>query len=169
MISWHVAYTRLKNSPEFIRYFGGPKEMPPYAFRPLHFMQRFTVGSAAESPPTNQNFPAGAIILGITAAAFQVQTAAGAFQYAPSPANPGRRDLFGLSFQYTNDELITPDGPGSAEALLGGGSDTIFPARELLIAPSQGILATVENLTVGLADGLTVDIVYHSMVPRAVG
>lgn len=166
MISWHVAYARQHKSPQFIQYFGDSKAMPPSAFRPLHYGQAFQLAAGATSPPTNQNFPAGAIVLGITASAFQAQVTTGAFQYSPSQTF-GRRDLFALSFQYTNDELITPGGPVSAEALLGGGMDTIFPARELLIAPSQGVLCTVLNRTV--APDIFVDVVYHCMVPRAVG
>lgn len=166
MISWHVAYARIHKSPEFKRFFGSAQAMPPHAFRYLGYVQTFQVAAGVTLPPANQNFPAGAIVLAITASAIQAQTTTGAFQYAPSQTF-GRRDLFGLSFQYTNDELITPQGPALAEALLGGGSDTIFPGRELLIAPSQGILCTVQHRSV--APDLFVDVVYHSMVPRAVG
>ena len=55
-----------------------------------------------------------------------------------------------------------------------------LPSRELIVDPSQGILARVQNLiTTQLISGgaaapgiqlpLTVHIVYKSMVPRAIG
>ena len=39
-------------------------------------------------------------------------------------------------------------GPVLAEALLGSGVDTNFPAREIIIPPSQGILATVVSYAI---------------------
>ena len=173
MIRWGDAYRRLVKSKEFIRYFGQGELMPAYAFRPLTFGQRFVFAAgAATSPATNQNFPAGAIILGITSAGFLPQeAAAGSALYAPS-FSWGRRDLYAINMQYTNDELITPGGPIMADALLGPGLGTIFPQRELLIAPSQGILCTVQNFTpLAAADPnqFRVDVAYHTMVPRAVG
>lgn len=163
MIKWRDAYLRQKESQNFRDYFGGGKVPPMALFRSLHYAQRFELTAGATNQPQLQNFPQGAIILGITAAAYQAQTTTGAFTYAPS-MSPGRRDLFALSFQYTGDELITPGGPVNAEALLGGGSGTDFPARELVIAPSQGVLTTVENLTV--APNLKVHVVFHAMVLR---
>lgn len=164
MIHWRDAFLRQHGSPNFQKYFG--KATPAYSFRPLHYRQRLVAIPGTTGQPQNQNFPAGAIILGITAAGFQIQTIVGAFQYAPS-MSPGRRDLFGLQFQYTADELIVSGGTALADALLGSGSDTIFPAREIVVAPSQGILATVEAFNV--TNNMTVDIMYHCMVPRAVG
>jgi hypothetical protein len=177
MIRWREAYERLKTAPDFGRYFGsGPGSVPPpSAFRYLAYTQILGPCAGSASPivgfgnpvgPLQQNFPAGAVILGITATAFQEQTATGAYQYAPS-ATPGRRDLFGLAFQYTNDEIVTPGGLILANALLGDGNDTIFPGKELLIPPSQGLLATAASHTV--APSMFVHVVYHCMVPRAVG
>jgi hypothetical protein len=165
MIRWREAYERQKDSPEFKRYFGQGKVMPAYAFRPLVFGQSFTLAAGTTSAPTNQPFPMGAIILGITASAFQGVTGVAAYANVPS-FSWGRRDLFDLAFSYSGDENLTPGGPIRAEALLGGGFATIFPGRELLIAPSQNILATVRNRAV--APDLIVDIAYHTMVPRAV-
>lgn len=174
MISWNQAYDRLKGSEQFASYFGrGGAPPAAKSFRPISYSQLFTGVAAASTPgtygtqsgPTNQSFPAGAVILGITAAAYQNSTTTGAFTYAPS-FTPGKRDLFGLLFQYTGDEQITPgNSPVLAEALLGGGSDTIFPQREIMIAPSQGILTTVAALCP--APALTVTVVFHAMVPRA--
>jgi hypothetical protein len=166
MISWRDAYQRLRFSPEFRRYFGQGKLLPAYAFRPIVYPQRIIVGAAASAPPTAQNFPAGAVILGITSAAYQAQTATGAFTYEPW-ATEGRRDLYALQFQYSGDEQIVAGATLNADALLGSGGGTQFPPREILMPPSQALLATVQNFTV--APDLTVDIGYHCMVPRVVG
>jgi hypothetical protein len=178
MINWDRAYARQRTNPDFIRYFGGgPANQPPPAhyFRYIAYTQQLgpcvgnstpVQGFGAQVGPVQQNFPAGAVILGISATAFQEQATTGSFQYAPWAA-PGRRDLFGLSFTYTNDEVITPNGPILANALLGDGDDTVFPGRELLVPPSQGLLATAASFTV--APSIYVHLVYHAMVPRAVG
>ncbi|MGK2953679.1 MAG: hypothetical protein ACSLEZ_15020, partial [Thiobacillus sp.] len=141
MISWNAAYDRLKGNDQFSNWFGRGGAAPSSrSFRPISYAQLFAGVAAASSPgqygaqsgPTNQSFPAGAVILGITATAYQQQTVTTAFQYAPS-ASPGRRDLFGLLFQYTGDEQITPgSSPVAADALLGSGADTIFPQREIM-------------------------------------
>lgn len=180
MIRWREAFERCKTSIEFRRYFGTGNKPPEASdFRFLAYCQQFNavaagsvVGGAAPTTaiaggaptgPALQNFPAGAIVLGITAAAQQAQTTTSAFQYAPWQS-PGKRDLFALMFQYTNDEIITPGGPVLAEALLGSGEDTIFPSREIIVPPSQGLLATVQSYAI--APPLNVHIVYHSMVKR---
>jgi hypothetical protein len=72
--------------------------------------------------------------------------------------------LFALSFQYSGDEVITPGGPVLAEALLGSGSDTIFPGREIIVPPSQALLCSVQSYAI--APPLNVHVVYHAMVPR---
>jgi hypothetical protein len=176
MIKWREAFERLKGVDQFAQFFGRAGAPPAAkAFRPISYSQTFTGVGASSSPgtygtqsgPSQMNFPAGAVILGITATAYQAQTATGSYQYAPS-YSPGRRDLFGLLFQYTGDEQITPGSTlVAAEALLGSGMDTIFPQRELLIPPSQGLLVTVGSLAP--APNLTVTVVYHAMVLRAAG
>lgn len=179
MIRWREAFERCKDSKEFTNYFAKGKLVKMADFRYLAYGQQFNnvaagsvVGGATPSSaitpgnpagPTLQTFPNGGIILGISAAAQQAQTTTNAFQYAPWES-PGKRDLFALSFQYTGDEIITPGGPVLAEALLGSGGDTIFPAREIIVPPSQGLLATVQSYT--LSPPLNVHIVYHTMVPR---
>lgn len=178
MIKWREAYERQKLAPDFGRYFGGgPGKVPPmHAFRYIAYSLLLGPCLGNASPvsgfgqpvgPSQQNFPAGAVILGISSTAFQEQVGDNtAYQYAPFSA-PGRRDLYGLAFSYTNDENITPNGLTLANALLGDGDDTVFPGRELLIPPSQGLLCTAASFTV--APSLYVQIVFHSMVPRAVG
>ena len=180
MIRWREAFERCKDSREFQGYFakgGANRKMSD--FRYIGYVQQFqTVAagtltggatpSTAITPgalqgPAQQNFPQGAIVLGITAACAQPQTTTSAFQYAPS-MSPGRRDLFALNFQYSGDEVITPGGPVLAEALLGSGEDTIFPAREIIVPPSQSILCAVQSYTI--APPMVVHVVYHSMVLR---
>lgn len=161
--------------PEFSQWFGG-RLLPMGAFRYLAYSQQFVgvAGSGTagvfgtQSGPLTQNFPSGAVILGISASAYEAQQAHAAADYAPS-FSPGRRDLFGISFQYTNDEQITPNGLTMAEALLGSGSENIFPAKELLIPPSQAILCAVAALVPSTLPNLTINVVYHCMVPRSAG
>lgn len=175
MITWRAAFERQKASPDFIDIFG--KDVQMHDFRNIVYGQLFdnvTAGSVTggatpstsitpgqEQGPDLQNFPQGAVILGITAACVQAQTTTSAFTYAPS-YNPGRRDLFALSFKYTADEELTPGGPILAEALLGSGSDTIYPGREIIVSPSQGLTATVQSYTID--PPLNVHICYHCMV-----
>ncbi len=181
MIRWREAFERCRNSKEFQSYFsfGRALEMSDFAYK--GYAQQFndvlagtvTGGGTPSTPvtpgtpvgPVLQNFPAGGIILGITGSAILPQTTTGSFTYAPS-YSPGRRDLFALSFQYTGNELITPGGPVLAEALLGSGEDTIFPAREIIVPPSQGLLATVAGYQITVP--MNVHLVYHTMVPRIV-
>jgi hypothetical protein len=179
MIRWREAFERSRESADFRKYFKGFLKMSD--FRYIAYVQQFnnvtagtvTGGATPTSPvtpgtavgPVLQTFPAGGIILGITASAVQPQTTTSAFQYAPSNS-PGRRDLFALSFQYSGDELITPGGPVIADALLGSGEDTIFPAREIIAPPSQGLLCTVQSFTI--APPMNVHVVYHTMVPKVV-
>ena len=173
MLRPRESFERVKDTEEFRSYFGG-KRMSLGAFRFLAYTLRLegiqasaqvgTLGTPVG--PQLQQFPSGAIVLGITASAIQAQTDTGSFTYAPS-YSPGRRDMFALSFSYTNDEQITPGGLTMAEALLGSGLDTIFPAKELLIPPSNGILTSAASLTVDPT--LTAHVVFHCLVPRATG
>lgn len=179
MIRWREAFERCKDSREFKGAIGQGRDVKITDLRYLAYCQQFnsvaagtvtggatpstSVTPGATSGPSQQVFPNGAVILGITAACVQPQTTTSAFTYAPS-YNPGRRDLFALNFQYTGDEIITPGGPVLAEALLGSGIDTIFPAREIIVPPSQGVLCTVQSFAI--SPPLNVHVVYHAMVPR---
>lgn len=175
MIKWSEAYKRLCDVPEFKQYFNN-RLLPMGAFRFLAFSQRFegVPGSATGGSfgplqgPLAQNFPSGAVVLGITAAAYEDQQLDNAAVLAVAPSySSGRRDLFGISFQYSGDEQITPNGLTMAEPLLGSGYDTIFPAKELLIPPSQAILCAVASLVPSTLPNLSINVVYHCMVPRA--
>ena len=177
MITWNAAYGRLIKTQEFKTYFGSRIKMSD--FRSLTFAQKFvgiaTVAATAFGP-TPATFPAGAIILGITAAGQQAPygTTTGAAAGNPSGLSLtsayGLRSQFQLNFQYSGNEVITPGGPISAEALMGNGQDTIFPTREWIIPPSQAILVNGTTLAQGPnATVMNIDIGYHCMVPRAVG
>lgn len=163
-------------------------------FRPIHYNQIFSnIAAGTTTAATLRDFPGGAFVLGITASAV-IPVVLKADQYyadgAAAPLDstidrlksntPGNRDLFALDFSYTNDEQLTPGGPIMADALLGSGRGTEFPARELMIDPAQGILARAQNLiTTQLVSGaaaaagvqfpMTVHVCYKCMVPRAVG
>lgn len=177
MIKWREAYERLRPTDAFKAYFNN---LAPTDFRFIVFSNATlaatpltpSAAAAGGTPgtsvgPIQQNFPSGAVILGVTAAAYQAQQAAAAPNppYAPS-ASDGRRDLFALAFQYTSDEQLTANGLTIAEALLGGGMDTIFPARELLIPPSQSILITAASLVATGGQNLFANVAFHCMVPR---
>lgn len=170
MIKWREAYERCSKTAAFKSYFGGVK--PIDAFRLLTYSTQFpsvaaasTAGSyGAVSGPSTVTFPSGAIILGITASAFQAQTVTTNFQYAPQ-GSEGRRDMFGIAVQYTGDEQITPNGLVCADALLGSGVDTIFPAREIMMPPSQALSISVASMAI--APTLSITVAFHAMVPRA--
>ncbi len=171
MIKWREAYERLKTNRLFSTYFGGGSCPSMDAFRFIVFTT--VVPDCPSSPdadggtfgqsvgPLQQNFPAGAVILGITAAAWQNYEAC-------SDATPGRRDRFGLAFQYSGDEQITANGLSMAEALLGSGRDTILPAKELMIPPSQSILVTGASLVPSAQPAVTIHVCFHCMVLRNV-
>jgi hypothetical protein len=174
MITWNAAYGRLLKTKEFRAYFGSRLKMED--FRSISFAQALpavaTIAATAFGP-LRRDFPSGAIVLGVTASAFQAPYVIGAGTQNVIPSvSPGLRNLFRLNFQYSGNEVITPDGPISAEALMGNGYDTIFPAREWVIPPSQAILVSGTTLAqgaLGVATPMLIDIVYHCMVPRAVG
>lgn len=151
MIGVQSAFSRLRKLKAFA-------QMSENDFRAINYCQIFaSLASGATSQATGQNFPAGAIVLGITASAFVPSVAA-----ATGQSNRNRQ-LFGLNFSYTNNESLTPGGPISADALLGGGDDTLFPCKELVIAPNQQITAQAQNFSTSV---LSVHIVYHCLVYR---
>lgn len=178
MIRWTDAYNRLKADRQFAQWFGGGNRPPSMSsFRNLTFNTTFTGVAAVATPVTtygtvatqNQQFPSGAVILGITACAYQEQTATGAFQYAPG-GDKSRRDLFGIGMTYSNDEQITVGGVNGglhlASSLLGTGEASDYPTKELVIPPSQSIIIRVASITV--APVLFISVCFHTMVPRAV-
>lgn len=146
MITPERAFARLKTLPMFAR-------MQLRDFRSLVLGQRFTLASAATSSPSPQSFPGGGIILGIEADANVVGAANNGFDY---------RKGFAVSFDYSGGESLTPGGPILASALFGPG-ESLFPRKEILVAPTQTINATVRNLT---SDTIEVHLAYHALVWR---
>jgi hypothetical protein len=172
MIKWREAYERLKSNPQFGNYFGRGGVPSMNAFRFITY--NTILPNMTSSPdvnggtfgqivgPLNQNFPSGAVILGITASAWQNYEAC-------SDATPGRRDRFALAFSYSGDEQITANGLTLADSLLGSGWETIFPGKELMIPPSQSILVSGASLVPTVQPPLTAHVTFHCMVPRSVG
>lgn len=190
MINWEIAWKRANEGAAPHPLVRGKKKQD---FRALTYVQTFSnIALAATTANQLQTFPSGAFVLGICAAAVLPKITKADQYYADGAAapldttidrgfatTPGNLDLFGLSFQYTNDEIITPGGPISAAALLGP-TGTLFPARELIIDPSQGILASAQNLisfqlisgaasATGITFPITVHVGYTCMVPRSIG
>lgn len=134
-------------------------QMAESDFRGAYYGQTFTPAAGVLTPMVARPFPSGAIILGI-----------GASAHVPGVAATGQsgrnRQLFRINFAFTGGEALVIDGPVMADALLGGGDSDIFPARELVVVPTQIINCQVQNLTTG---ALTVDVVYHCLVYRSVG
>lgn len=186
MISWEGAWARAKEcNSQFV---AGKKKSD---FRSVYYTQKLTgIASGTTSGNLLQTFPAGAFILGIDASAVVPRIVKKDQYYADgsSPdttydripsSTPGNTDLFSLNFQYTNDEIITPGGPCLCSSLMGpeGG---LFPVRELIVDPSQGILCSAKNeVSLLQYDGtaapsgaqftIDVHVRYACMVPRAVG
>jgi hypothetical protein len=150
MMSSRAALQRIKGLKAFAN-------MRETDFRSMVFGQNFTGVTSGGSSATPQQFPGGAIILGIDAHAYIAGAAAAAGQSA------NNKQLFALAFSYTNGEALTPGGPIPAEALLGSGREPIFPSVPLVVAPTQSLLATVQNLT---TTTLTIHIAYHALVYR---
>lgn len=149
MINASQAWHRIKT----LAAFKGKKEAD---FRSVAYVQTFTVTAGAASAMLPQVFPGGGIILGITASAY-IPSAAGTAQ------GNRNRQLFGLEFQFTNNEQIVVAGPALADALLGGGDADIFPTREMIIEPTQQINCRATNYTTG---NLVIHVVYHTLVYR---
>jgi hypothetical protein len=179
MVSWERAWLRLRNRVDIPWLVKNQKALSPRVFN-LAFNG---VAPGATTGVQLRTFPAGAVILGITASSF-IQTRVVLDQYYNAAADsestldrrqtytPGNRDCFALQFAYTNIENITPDGPILASTLLGNGDQTVFPVREIVIDPSQGIQVTAQSLL--LAQGAfnptqTIHVGFHCMVPRNVG
>lgn len=153
MISPSAAWQRLQRIAMF-------KGTELKDFRPISYGALYSIAGASSAGPVRQDFPGGAIILGVSAASVGFD---GGNADAFDAAATGSRSSFALAFSYTNDEQLTPGGPHIAEALLGGGDQTIYPPREIVVAPSQGINVTVQNLT---STQIKISLVWHCLVWR---
>jgi len=126
-------------------------------FREVVICQKFENLVAQQvTAATPQTFPGGAVILGVTATGFQNNVAI-------LGQSGNNRQCFGLGFDYTTNEALVINGPVAADALLGGGDGTIFPAKELILQPNQALLVKAANYTSGV---LTVHIAYHCLMYR---
>lgn len=148
MVTIQAAWARLRKMRAFAK-------MREIDFRPITYFQLFAaITGQATTAATAQNFPGGAVILGIAASGFLNNVG------IASQGNRNRQS-FGLNFSYTNNETLTPGGPGSADALLGGGEANIFPPRELIVSPNQAITCAVQNFTNA---AMTVHVAYHCLI-----
>ena len=146
MIRADEAFARLKRIPAYAR-------VLPEHYRSMVHTQKFTSVASLGTQQAAQSFQGGAVVLGITAAVIIPGVAAATGQSARN------RQLVGASFQFTNGDLITPGGPVQLDSLMGS-DGTHFPLREIVLAPNQSILATVENYSTTV---LNVEISYHVM------
>ena len=152
MITFRQAMERVRKMPAF-------RTLKESDLRAVAYCQEFNSVGSATTTSGIQTFPNGFILLGITANAHVPGAAAAAGQSA------NNRQIFGLTFSLTGaGEALTPPGAHiSAEALLGGGPDTIFPAKEMVLASNVGITAGVENFT---TTTINIQIVYHGLLFR---
>lgn len=154
MISFAAAFPRLRR----LKAFAGLHETD---FRPMVYPVTFSVlASGADSSALPQNFPGGAVVLGVTSSAYVAATAA-----ASQPAMP--RQFYALSLSLIGGDSYTGGTFVNAEALLGGGADhTMFPLREIVMNPNQSINAQVRNYS---TSSINVQVAYHCMIFRTAG
>ena len=154
MVSFAAAFPRLKRLSAFSR-------LAETDFRPMVYPITFSaIASGADSSALPQVFSGGAIILGVTSSAYVASTAA-----ASQPAKA--RQFYGLSFSMTNGDSYTGGTFVNAEALLGGGEDnTLFPLREIVMAPNQQLNAQARNFS---TSSIIVTVAYHCMIYRVAG
>lgn len=200
MVPWNQAYKRIRESDDFVQLFG--KMYRRDEFRPYSYVIKFdAVPPALQALATNPNtgdltqtrtdagapttnavpgpaqartidFPAGAVILGISACANVAQRVITRANLIPpndtfnlpyGPSDHGGRELFVLDLRYVDDDPITTGNPISelvpnpaspvvtrppimADALLGSGRDSDTPVRELYVAPGLGIMVSCRSL-----------------------
>jgi hypothetical protein len=151
MVSVAAAWHRISR----LQSFAGLREQD---FRPIVYSQTFSnIAAGATSPGQNLSFSGGAVILGVTSQGFKPAVAV-------DGQSTNNRNLYALNFSFTTGESLTPNGPVLADALLGGGDDTIFPVKEILLAPTQSIVAACQNVMA--TDAITVHVLYHCLVYR---
>jgi hypothetical protein len=121
----------------------------------------FTLLTAAVSPQTPVNMPAGMIVVGVCAAA-RLDAVAGT-----QTSSPGL-DMFrvAIDYQATARSIVGPGtNRGLGSAVFGPFNDR-FPAKELVIPVQGSLLYTVENMTTSTID---VTFSHHGLVPGAIG
>lgn len=195
MQSWGDAYRRLRQQHKFKAWFGkncipGPND---FTFKAYTLIFSKVTGRTDDADPDSApvfgprqlTFDRGAIVLGITSAAFQAQMLPVDEAVAPS-VNVGRRDLYKLNLSFTDDEDLTvlqstfsPTAGAVvnvrafvlADALLGSGLEDEFP-RDLMVPPSTGFNVSVQSYMPGLSPSdvatppLYIHVVFHCVVPK---
>lgn len=199
MIAWNRAYDRIAANPaDFIQYFGrmyARDEFRPYSYAVKFDALRPAMSALAANFPNNASyaqtagsatpgtavvpgpaetrlidFPAGAVILGITSAAsipqrkFQVETnPPTSFAYGPPAPGGGGRELYLLDLSFADGDPITTGNPISeivsnpnsptitrppinADALMGDGESDDVIGRELYVTPGLGINVEIRSL-----------------------
>jgi hypothetical protein len=124
-------------------------------FRFLGVGQNFTLTTGAVSGATRVDFPAGAIILGITAG-LEVDNQAGT-------ATIRDLDAISVAIDYPNNEALLTGGRMNGQAVFGTGERCDFPAKEIVIEANGSLTYTVENNTTST---LNISILHHCLVPR---
>jgi hypothetical protein len=142
-------WARLRKVPAY-------SKMGPHDFRPSVYNQTFDSVGSGVTAVGNQTFQGGAIIVRVDGYAYIPGVAAAGGQ------SPNNRQLFGAHFAYSNGDILTPGGPVPAEALFGPNGDR-FPLRELIIQPTQLIIASVQNLS---TTALNIRLTYHTLSYR---
>jgi hypothetical protein len=121
----------------------------------------FQILTGATSPQTPVNIPAGAVILGVIAAA-RLDAVAGT-----QTSSPGL-DMFrvAIDYQATARSIVGPGANrGLGSAVFGPYGDQ-FPGKELVIPVQGSLLYTVENMTTSTID---VTFAHHCLVPGQIG
>jgi hypothetical protein len=131
---------------------------------------RHSVYDQIFTPPDDQTitafsprvFPVGGIVIGINASA-TIPGVSAAGQCA------NNRQAFALDFQYTGGEALTVDGPICADALMGSGEMSQYPAKELILPTNQQIKCRAQNLIGASAPGMLIHVAYHLLTWRYAG
>jgi hypothetical protein len=150
MLNFQVVFARLKKQAAFAK-------KNEADFRIAVYKQEFTPSEDGTITPfIPRAFPNGGVILRIASDAM-----------IPGGATANNRSLYALDFQYNGGEALVIDGPILASALLGGDNDTQFPAKEIIVNPTQAISCRAQNRA-GIS-GMVVHVAYHVAIDRYAG
>lgn len=131
-----------------------PKSQTLRDFRFAAMGLNLTLTTGAESGSTRMDFPAGAIILGITAG-ISVASQAGTQSIRG-------RNMISASIDYPNNTALVTGGKMNGDALFGSGERCDFPAKEIVIGVSGSLSYNVLNLSTST---INVSIVHHCLIP----
>ncbi len=152
MLNVDRVWARISRRPEFVG-----KKLDQFGVQTVNLRYDGLTSGEVVSNQT-QNFPNGAIILGICGAAALLAQAA-------TPALSSGLGMFALQMQFQQQRSVIGQVAGIASSVFGVYNDQ-FPAVELLV-PTNGILLyTFENLT---SSTISITIAHHCLVPVNVG